>query len=348
MKRIYEIYWLRFYGCIAVFVYHLLDRVHQYADNIYLDLTRLFTVLGTPTFIFISIFLFTIRYGKDIPAGFLRQRSKYLLIPYIAYAFLYSGAEYFLAEGNRLDTGYGRLLIDYMIYSHWHGYFLLIAIQFYAFYWCYVRYDLERYLNADIGVMAGTLISMLYWAMATLLEISLPGYLLWVIPIGWLYIFFFAIRVARQYYYDRLDSGLRLRGLTSLLTLAFAIMVGLSLGTDIELSSKEVWVMPLFLIFIGVMMRWFKGRQAPAFVRLINEYSFGIYLAHPLFFGIADVISHELGLGVIDYTVLLAVMGFFGSLGLSVLANRRPLGGLIMGRRLRIPANDTPSQTVAS
>ncbi|MCK0744279.1 acyltransferase family protein [Chromohalobacter nigrandesensis] len=348
MKQIFEIYWLRFYGCLAVFLYHLLDRVNQYADNVYLDLTRLSTVLGTPTFIFISIFLFTIRYGKTIPAGFLSQRIKYLLIPYITYAIIYSGSEYFLAEGHPLDSGYGQLFVNYLIYCDWHGYFLLIAIQFYAFYWCYIRYDLGRYLNVTAGVMVGTLISMLYWGSATALDITLPGYLLWVIPIGWLYIFFFAIRVAHQYYYDRLNSGLGLRGQAALLAVSFMVMIGVVLMTDIELSSKEAWVMPLFLLFIGVTMRLFKGRGAPAFVRMINRHSFGIYLSHPIFFGIFEVISQKLDFGLIGYTLLLGIVGFLCSLGLSALANRHPLSGLIMGRQLRIgAAAGVSSQTAA-
>lgn len=54
MQKVEEIYWLRAYGCIAVFV-HLLDHVNQRLDNVATDLMRLPLVLGTPIFLFISV-----------------------------------------------------------------------------------------------------------------------------------------------------------------------------------------------------------------------------------------------------------------------------------------------------
>ena len=47
MRRVQEIYWLRAYGCIAVFLFHLLDHVNQRLDNVVTDLMRLPLVLGT-------------------------------------------------------------------------------------------------------------------------------------------------------------------------------------------------------------------------------------------------------------------------------------------------------------
>ena len=38
MRKVEEIYWLRAYGCIAVFLFHLLDHVNQRLDNVATDL----------------------------------------------------------------------------------------------------------------------------------------------------------------------------------------------------------------------------------------------------------------------------------------------------------------------
>ncbi len=93
MQRIEEVYWLRAYGCLAVFFFHLLDHLEQHVDTLALNLARIPTVLGTPIFIFISIFLFSARYGRKIPAGFLGNRVKYVMLPYLVYGLAYSVAE---------------------------------------------------------------------------------------------------------------------------------------------------------------------------------------------------------------------------------------------------------------
>jgi membrane-bound acyltransferase YfiQ involved in biofilm formation len=88
MQKIEEIYWLRAYGCIAVFLFHWLDHLNQRVDNLATDLMRIPLVLGTPVFLFISIFVFAVRYDKQVPPGFLLQRVKYVMLPYLMYGFI--------------------------------------------------------------------------------------------------------------------------------------------------------------------------------------------------------------------------------------------------------------------
>ena len=62
--------------------------------------------------------------------------------------------------------------------------------------------------------------------------------------------------------------------------------VGLSAGRGqrggvLESASKEVWVIPLFMLSTLVAMRYLKDITAPRWVRYINQYSFGIYLVVP-------------------------------------------------------------------
>ena len=73
MQKIEEIYWLRAYGCVAVFLFHWLDHLNQRVDNVVTDLMRIPLVLGTPVFLFISVFVFAVRYDKQVPPGFLWQ-----------------------------------------------------------------------------------------------------------------------------------------------------------------------------------------------------------------------------------------------------------------------------------
>ena len=74
-NRIEEIYWLRAYGCVAVFLFHLLDHVNQRVDNLATDLMRLPLELGTPIFLFISVFVFAMRYDKAVPPGFFWPKN---------------------------------------------------------------------------------------------------------------------------------------------------------------------------------------------------------------------------------------------------------------------------------
>lgn len=336
MQRVEEIYWLRCYGCLAVFAFHFLDRIDRHYDHLLLDLARIPTVLGTPIFLFISIFLFAARYGRHIPDGFLSKRVQYVMVPYLVYGLIYSSAEYVRVNAGGGEVGLVENAVAYLIHAGWHGYFLIIAMQFYVYYWLYVRYGLERWLVPGPCLVITGLIGMAFWGLTRFLGIDPPGYLLWIVPFGWLYLFFLALLLVRHFpppYRARLLSELaRPRWLAAMV----GVVVLLSLPGWLEYSSKEVWVVPLFVLFALWAMQWLHGRPAPPLVRRINEASFGIYLAHPMFFSIVDVAGLYLHFPLPLYAVLLVVVGLAGSIGLNLLANRLSWGGLLFGKRLRV------------
>lgn len=124
MRKVEEIYWLRAYGCIAVFLFHLLDHVNQRVDNLLTDLMRLPLVLGTPIFLFISVFVFAVRYDKSVPEGFLTQRVKYVMVPYFVYGFIYSTAEWVRLQATDEPVGFVANAIEYYVYAGWQRLFL--------------------------------------------------------------------------------------------------------------------------------------------------------------------------------------------------------------------------------
>ena len=338
MQRIEEIYWLRAYGCLAVFSFHLLDHLNQRVDTLATDLARIPTVLGTPIFIFISIFLFSMRYGRDIPQGFLGSRVKYVMVPYLVYGLAYSLAEFLRLQANGVETGLVETLREYLVYAGWHGYFLIIAAQFYAFYWLYGRFDLARWLPATPWLLIGSLIGMAWWGYWQWRSSLPPGYLHWIAPLGWLYLFFLAM-VLVKHYQDTPEARpawlvalARPRWLVALI----GLVVLLSLPGWLEYSSKEVWVVPLFLLFTLWIMGRLRGRPAPPLVRRLNEFSFGIYLAHPMFFNLVDVLDPGQRLPLALYVLALAVIGMAGSIAWNLTANRVQWGGLLFGKRLRV------------
>ncbi|EPC01567.1 hypothetical protein L861_16985 [Litchfieldella anticariensis FP35 = DSM 16096] len=336
MARIEEIYWLRSYGCIAVFCFHLLDRLNQHFDNVYLDLARIPTVLGTPTFVFISIFLFSTRYAGAIPEGFLANRIKYVMAPYVVYGLIYSTTKYVNVKTSGGNIDFISNLVEYLLYAGWHGYFLIIAMQFYVFYWAYTRYRLERFLPPGPWLVLGSLIGMLYWGLTRLFEFEPPGYLLWVAPWGWLYLFFLALLMARYYPNPPQITLLRKLSHPGWLAACLGLIVLLSLPGWLEYSSKETWVVPLFLLSILVCMRYLHDRPAPPLVKKINEYSFGIYLAHPLFFAMVDFSDQWMHLPPVPYALLMIVAGLGGPITLSIAVNQYQWSGVLFGKQLAI------------
>ncbi|WP_447554985.1 acyltransferase family protein [Vreelandella sp. EE22] len=341
MQKVEEIYWLRAYGCVAVFLFHWLDHLNQRVDTLATDLMRIPLVLGTPVFLFISVFVFALRYGRQVPPGFLWQRVKYVMLPYAMYGLIYSTAEWGRMMSIGEPVGYWANAREYFIYAGWHGYFLIIAMQFYIAYWCFARWQLGRFNPAPwFWVSCG--VSMAYWGTAYWLQVAPPGYLLWIAPLGWVYLFFLALVLVRYYpmtpgaeaarppvWMQVLSSPIWLAGLVALIVMA-ALVNGLTF------TSKEVWVIPFFVLVTLCAMRYLKGRRAPSWVRTINRYSFGIYLAHPMFFAIVDAVIGVETLPLVVYATLLIAVGASGSVLLNKAANRTAWGAMLFGKRLKV------------
>ena len=231
--------------------------------------------------------------------------------------------------------------IEYFVYAGWHGYFLIIAMQFYMAYWLFTRFQLWR-LNPVPWLWGSCVISMAYWGLAYWLGIDLPGYLLWVAPLGWIYVFFLALVLVR-YYPLAPESVLALRptwmqrlAQPVWLALLVALIIAGTFAGQLAFSSKEVWVIPFFVLFTLCAMRYLAGRPVPVWVRHVNAHSFGIYLAHPMFFVLADLAVAPLALPVVVYALVLIVVGIVGSVALNKLANTFTLGAMLFGKQLKV------------
>ncbi|TDR50746.1 membrane-bound acyltransferase YfiQ involved in biofilm formation [Halomonas ventosae] len=337
MKRIEEIYWLRFYGCLAVFVFHLIERIEEnYLEHVFLDLALIPTVLGTPIFIFISIFLFSARYGNEVPHNFLANRFKYVMVPYFVYGLIYSLAEYLrmLASEERVSFGYH--MTEYLVFAGWHGYFLIVAMQFYVLFWLYNRFGLQRWLPSGPWLVVGSLISIGWWGFFRWQAIEPPGYLHWIAPLGWIYLFFLALLTVKHYPNLHQQPWFRRFSHPLWLVALLAGIVAFTLFGELAYSSKETWVVPLFIFSLLWAMSWLVGMKATPLVKKVNEYSFGIYLAHPLFFSVVDFVGWQVPIPLWLYVIALAVVGMSGSILLNRLANRAEWSGLLLGKRLRV------------
>jgi len=340
--RLNEIYWLRAYGCLAVFTFHLITHIEDhFPAHVGLDIGRIPASLGTPVFIFISVVLFSTRYGEQLPNGFLRRRLKYLLGPYLAFGLIYSTAEYLRLRGSGDDAGLLATWVDYLLFAGWHGYFLLLASQFYVLYWLLTQTSLLPWLGQTHVLLASLGLAVGYWALWTFLVDTPPGYVHWILPFGWLYLFVLGLWVraptddtARQ------RSGLAPPSVGAWLPAAWLIagliLVGLSLSGGLNYSSKEVWVAPFFVLSLLLALRLLQGREPSGTVRWLNRYSFSIYLAHPMFFAIADATGLPMRLPAWGYALTVGAFGLVGAVLLSELVNRQEWSAMLFGRQQRV------------
>lgn len=96
-------------------------------------------------------------------------------------------------------------------------------------------------------------------------------------------------------------------------------------------------MIPFFVLFTLFATRRVKGYIAPNWVRRINVYSFGIYLAHPMFFIATDLIIAPLSLPIWLYALILAVVSMVGCILLSNLVNKSNIGSMMFGKQLNVP-----------
>jgi len=336
-KPIEEIYWLRFYGALAVFTFHMIDRIElYYVENTALDLIRIPSSLGTPIFIFISIFLFSLRYGEDVPRDFLVTRLKYIMVPYFIYGLLYSTAEYIRVTLGGAEVSYMVFLREYLLFAGWHGYFLVVAMQFYILFWVYNRFRLRKWLPAERWLIPASLVSMAWWGYFRWYDIEPPGYLHWINPIGWIYLFFLALLIVKFYPEIRRTRLIATFSQPIWLVAILTYLISMTFLHDIEYSSKEAWVIPLFTFALLFAMPKLLGLIAPPLVRKVNEASFVIYLAHPLFFSVVDFVGWHIDIPLWLYVIALAGLGMGGSIMLSHIVNRADWSAMLLGKRLRV------------
>ena len=110
-------------------------------------------------------------------------------------------------------------------------------------------------------------------------------------------------------------------------------LIALSLFGVLSYSSKEIWVAPFFVLSLLLALRVLQGREPNAFVRWLNRYSFSIYLAHPMFFAIADSTGLPMQLPMGGYALTVGAFGLFGAVVMSELVNRQEWSAMLFGRQ---------------
>lgn len=338
-----EIFLMRSIACLSIVLLHALSRAYFDESAVVNSLSVLLT-FGTPTFVFISEFIISRSYKNELPAHFWKKRMKYLFLPYVLFGTIYAfskGFEQSWSLGVPFWEAFSQLLWRHILLGDFHGYFILIIFQFYILHFFFYQY-LQKW-KPSVVISIAFLINIAYLSFFNFKQpvpTPIGQYIwdvyYWVPFFGWLFYFTVAYYCGRHY----TSFLLLLKRHSQLVMIApfvfGTICIALYQMDIIPLiSSKRVdmllFAMSMILFIYLVAM---KIREIPSLIVVISQYSFGIYLLHPLFLAMMFLFVNRLQ--VSWNPIALTIVYFVGSTILSMatmhLLNKIPFGPYVVGR----------------
>jgi membrane-bound acyltransferase YfiQ involved in biofilm formation len=302
-KVIDELFLLRAVACLSIVLLHCIHRIYGDEDETIRLITLLMT-FGTPTFVFISEFILSYSYPREIPANFWGKRLAYILVPYVLFGIFYAGVkavEAKLSAGLSFPETFVELSLRNVLIGDYHGYFILIIFQFYLLHRLFQTY-IRRY-SAKLVLSLSLLINLAYLGFFNFTEpMNIPyasyiwSKLYWLPCLGWLFYFSLAYYCGRNY--EAFKEGVLRNGKWIMLLTLFTSVVPLYIlqqGIIKDLSSKRIDMlfftvaMSLCLFYIAL-----KLKGIPRWIVTVSQYSFGIYLFHPLYLAVMVLFTRKI------------------------------------------------------
>lgn len=343
-KVIDELFLLRSIACLSIVLLHALARV--YAEDVsFVNSMSLLLTFGTPTFVFISEFVLAYSYSNKQPEHFWSRRVKYILLPYIFFGAFYAMVKA-LEVSSREGTGYGeaalQLIWKHILLGDYHGYFILIIFQFYVLHGLFVKYVQDRF-SPKLVIGVSLIVQLLYLGFFNLVKAPanpvgayIWGKMYWIPFVGWFSYFTIAFYCGR--YFERFRQLLLQNAkwiIAAPVITAIFPLVMYQMGVYNQLSSKRfdmvlfVIAMTFFLYLIALRMRSVPN----VFVR-ISQFSFGIYLFHPLYMAVLKAIENKLPFTINPILMVLVyfLCGVVPSAVTVYLLNKTQIGPYLVGR----------------
>jgi surface polysaccharide O-acyltransferase-like enzyme len=282
-KKIHEIEYLRAVAILAVVGVHVTGNFGKISHpGLLMDANRFLQVflrLAVPLFLLISGAVLSLRYRSGFSvADFYRKRLNVLLLPYAAYSVLYM-VIYGALKGRPSPADIARKLLTGTASEHlW---FFVLIFQLYLLYPVLIALALKSRRLFFFGALAAQV------AVNALLPIeSVPDLLnqpLTCVRFG----FYFAAGIVIGLDYDRFRNAVRGAH-------AWAAGAGALALTFLNFQKPELACFTEPFLFCGsslVFFRLVEGVDAAGrtgrFLHALARHSFGIYLIHILFMGIA-------------------------------------------------------------
>lgn len=340
---LFDVVYIRAIACLTVVLLHSIAGVYhldEYSELITIGkYVRTPFIFATPIFIVLSEYLLAFKYGNALPAGFLRKRVENIFVPFLVMGTL---ALFLDSEGQpelTFNSGFLRIFS-----GGWHGWFVLVIMQFYLF-----RPVLVRLYHSfkPLHILSAALVVQILFMVSVhaLRSFSEPGDRSWFVLSGhriflpaWVFYFY-----AGHFFGQNRDVMLQKFG-KNISYAAFAVLASLGLSYFVSwkfktpLSSRRFDVVfystSVFALLIVLSQRFGKPNR---FFSEVAAHSFGIFLWHYFFIIGISAILQLVGL---PHPILVAIILFIGSLSGSVLMvkllNALPFGHFISGRVNRV------------
>lgn len=343
-KHLNEIFLLRGIACLSIVLLHSLGVAQAGISDInaYLNMIvnsiRVLLTFGTPTFIFISIFIISYSYPNGVKSNFLNKRVKSILLP-----FLFMAVSYAFFYGITGSLSIKEILINslFNILGGFHGYFVLVIFQFYIIFYLFNNYLSKK--DPHKVILISLLINLGYLSIFNFFNSPIDNDLInyfwsrghWIPFLGWIFYFTIAYYSGKNYsnflIFLNKNKNKKIFLFLSVFTgILAAILVNLNI---IPVSSKNV-IMIFFTISIIALIYCMATnlKETPYFFKKISEYSFSIYLLHFFFFSIILKILKilKIDLGIFNF-LFLFLGGVIGSMLASYIINKFKFGKYLVG-----------------
>lgn len=324
---------------------HSLTKVYSYRDisdetRIFIMSLQMAIMYATPMFVLLSEFISSNVAKGKIKKGFLLNKVKYILIPYIIMATVYTVNLYI----KNKDMGGLELLEVWknILMGQWHGYFVIIIFQFYILHILYVKYT--NNINPAIVLTISFVISISYWVYYNFFFVYSYDffYKSFVLPkilfFGWLFYFSIAYYCGKDYerFVFKLNQ-LKWWILFGFIMTFAIVQLNFYYGLLPDIASTRFdivfyTVMVFFLIFLIAS----KLNKMPYWLLSISSYSYGIYLLHPIIQEQIVRYFEEKVINGLSFLLIQFIAGVFIPIVIVFFVTKIPFGEFIVGK-LKFP-----------
>ncbi|RDW15362.1 acyltransferase [Oceanobacillus chungangensis] len=270
---------LRVAACLSIVLLHSTTEIILINGNIDNDLFQLFRVLlayATPTFVLLSIIIIANRYKDKTPANFLKSRFKFILLPFVFFAFIYA------LNGELNYPNYnltGKLLKNIFI-GDFTGWFVLAIFQLYLIFWLIKKTNVSTIWLIPSMFFVG----LLFLTFVNNVHIANPDLkaVFRIIFPTWLAYFAVAYLIGK-YYNIVIDYLIKYRYITILLVLVSIGIIAINFSSgNTSGGSRRLDLLPFVISMTLMILAFGKIMPRVRLIDFISNYAFGIYLLHRL------------------------------------------------------------------
>jgi len=352
-KIVKEVFMLRSVACLGIVLFNTLgtaidqfgldQEASEHALLLkWINSVQMLLLFSTPMFVYISGFILSKSYPERVPSDFLSKRAKYILIPYVLVALLYSIVELYTESSTHTFKLFVYEAAKNILLADYFGYFLLVVFQFYLLHLLFVRHVSRRFSMKQV-ITVSIAVNALYLAAFSLFDLaSLPysnyyiaSFLNKVPAPAWIAYFSIAYYCGLHY-----ESFIRLlnRRIKWLFILIIvcgaAVLAAFLFGWIDRIYSKRIDVLFYAIGMILGMFYLSRKWRTPSVLVLISRYSFGIFLVSRfILFGVALLAPTSYSVAKFGtFTIIAFVVAIAGSIMVTYMLNRFRYGAYLVGR----------------